>query len=238
MCPEMKGYVKIYGSILGSSIWAEAMPTRIVWITMLALADEHGSVEASTSGLARFANVSIAQCRAAIVALSAPDIDSRTPDNDGRRVEKVEGGWTILNYLKYREMRSPKQVAEAERKAKWRDKRDMSPMSPEIHTAVDVTVDVDETVKEKSFSQSAKRTNTTGEAALLLAKLRSMAESSQTPAQGTVTFIRKERVLEMGPEIAAAYEAVGGSKRILTAEGKDHSFLARDFAQALEAARG
>ena len=35
------GYVKIYGSILGSSVWAEAPSTRIVWITMLALADQN-----------------------------------------------------------------------------------------------------------------------------------------------------------------------------------------------------
>lgn len=153
----MTGYVKIYGSILGSSIWAESTPTRIVWITMLAMADEQGRVEASHTGLARFANVTLSQCRTALSTLSAPDRDSRTPDNDGRRVEKISGGWLILNYLKYREMRSPKQVAEAERKARWRDgqksERDMSPLSPDIRTAVDEAV----AVESSSPSSSSAR---------------------------------------------------------------------------------
>lgn len=157
----MSGYVKIYGSILGSSVWAESLSTRIVWITMLALADEHGHVEASVSGLARFANVTVPECRSALEQLSSPDEDSKSPEHDGRRVEKADRGWLILNYLKYREMRSPKQVAEAERKAAWRDRQrderyasqpaaDMSQMSPEIRATVDGAVSV--AVKSSSSS--------------------------------------------------------------------------------------
>ncbi len=234
----MTGYVKIYGSILGSSIWAEAMPTRIVWITMLAMADEHGKVEASTSGLARFANVTLAECREALKALAAPDTDSRTPDNDGRRVEKVDGGWLILNYLKYREMRSPKQVAEAERKARWRENkepRDMSPMSPSIRTAV--AVDVNEAVESKGLYSRSATTNGNGKAALTLKSIRDLTETATTPGQGTRTFIRRDRVAELGPEVLRAYEAVGGADRVLNATGKDLSFLTREFADALDAAK-
>lgn len=117
----MSGYVKIYGSILGSSVWSETPTTRIVWITLLAMADQFGHVEASVSGLARFANVSTQECRKALAALSAPDPDSKSPEFEGRRVEKWERGWTILNYLTYREMRTPKQVADAERQATRRE---------------------------------------------------------------------------------------------------------------------
>ena len=148
----MSGYVKIYGTILGSSIWAEAMHTRIVWITMLALADENGKVIASTSGLARFANVSIPQCREAIAALSSPDEDSGSPEEGGRRVSKVERGWLIVNYQKYREMRSPKQVADAERQRQWRERnRDASQESQEVATTEAVAV----AVKSSSSSSSS-----------------------------------------------------------------------------------
>lgn len=201
---------------------------------MLAMADEHGKVEASTSGLARFANVTIGQCREALKALSEPDSDSRTENNEGRRVRKVEGGWLILNYLKYREMRSPKQVAEAERKAKWRDKRDTSPMSPVIRAAV--AVDVDEAVKEKALPTEPRTANSNGRAAIILAQIRALAEESQNPAQPATRFIRREKVLAMGENVLLAYEAIGGAERVLSATGKDHSFLARDFAAALEAA--
>lgn len=119
----MTGYVKIFGSILGSSVWSESAATRIVWITMLAMADQNGHVEASVSGLARFANVSPAQCRAAIDALSAPDPDSKSPEFEGRRIEKDEGGWAILNYLKYRDLRSQTQIQTAARQQRWRDRQ-------------------------------------------------------------------------------------------------------------------
>lgn len=145
------GYVKIYGSILGSSIWAEESDTRIVWITMLAMADAEGKVEASESGLARFANVTVERCRAALRRLADPDLDSKSPEYGGRRVEKVDGGWLILNYLKYREMRSPKQVAAAERQRAFRERNGAvtGVTSNESHSDVcaTVAVAVDESVK-------------------------------------------------------------------------------------------
>ncbi len=101
------GFTKLFSSIVTSTIWAETNPTRIVWITMLALADRQGEVGASIPGLARAANVTIEECEIAIKAFIAPDGYSRTKDHDGRRIIEVEGGWRLLNYAKYREaMRS------------------------------------------------------------------------------------------------------------------------------------
>ena len=148
------GYVKIYGSILGSSVWAEAPSTRIVWITMLALADQNGHVEASVGGLARFANVSPRQCAAALEILAAPDPDSKSPAFEGRRIEKADRGWTILNYRTYREMQSPKQAADAERQRQHRERikaeRDVSQLSQSVATTVDVDEAVTATATESS----------------------------------------------------------------------------------------
>jgi hypothetical protein len=54
----------------------------------------------------------------------APDFDSRTKDDEGRRIEEIEGGWHLLNHRKYREMASKDESreAEAKRKARYRDK--------------------------------------------------------------------------------------------------------------------
>lgn len=98
----MSGYTKLFHSILASTIWREDDKTRIVWITMLAMADKNGCVEASIPGLADMARVTIAECEAALEKLSSPDKYSRTPDNEGRRIKTKSGGWYIINHPKYR----------------------------------------------------------------------------------------------------------------------------------------
>ena len=95
-------FAKLDHGIVKSSIWAEPLATRILWITMLAIKDENGFISAARSGLARIANISMDDFEVAIKCLESPDPDSRTSDNEGRRVEKAEGGWIILNDEKYR----------------------------------------------------------------------------------------------------------------------------------------
>ena len=114
-------FVKLYGSILDSTVWLESLPTKVLWVTMLAMADADGCVAASVPGLAKRAGVTRSECEAALEILAVPDPDSKTPDNDGRRIEKVTGGWLILNARLYRELRTPKQVADAERQARHRE---------------------------------------------------------------------------------------------------------------------
>ncbi len=120
----MAGYTKLFNSILASTIWEADMPTRIVWITLLAMADKHGICEGSVPGLATFARVSLPQCRAALKALQEPDPDSRSHEQDGRRIEVVEGGWRLINHGKYRaklgedERREYLRVKQAEHRAR------------------------------------------------------------------------------------------------------------------------
>lgn len=99
---DMTGYTKLFRSIVASTIWREPHTVRIVWITMLAMANKNGIVEASLPGLADLARVSIQECEEALNALSSPDKYSRTPDYEGRRIMVSDGGWKILNHEKYR----------------------------------------------------------------------------------------------------------------------------------------
>lgn len=118
----MSGFVKLYASILDSSIWAESKETRLVWVTMLAMADQHGDVEASVGGLARRAAVTRDECEAALLALSSPDPDDKSGVDEGRRIQKTDRGWFITNHAKYREFRTDKQVRDAERQQRKRDR--------------------------------------------------------------------------------------------------------------------
>ena len=98
----MAGWTKLEKTILQSSIWDEPNHVRIVWITLLALQDKDGYVGASVPGIAHEARVSVDEAKHAIETLEAPDPWSRDPDNEGRRIEKVDRGWLILNSKKIR----------------------------------------------------------------------------------------------------------------------------------------
>jgi hypothetical protein len=99
----MAGYTKLFSSIITSTVWREPAHVKLVWITMLALSDRFGLVEASVPGLADMARVKREECEDALRVLSSPDPDSRTKDNDGRRIVEADGGWRLLNHAKYRE---------------------------------------------------------------------------------------------------------------------------------------
>ena len=97
------GFTKLFSEIITSSIWSEDDKTRIMWITILALADQHGHVKAALPGLAAMARMSIEDSQKATQKLEAPDDFSRTTDHEGRRIEKVDGGWFVLNHGKFRD---------------------------------------------------------------------------------------------------------------------------------------
>jgi hypothetical protein len=118
-------YTKLDGGITESTIWQAPDATRLVWITLLARADQHGYVGASMPGLAGLARVSLDACVEAIKTLEAPDPWSRTKDHDGRRIAPADGGWVLLNYAKYRAKQNADDRRERSRvaMAKLRNKR-------------------------------------------------------------------------------------------------------------------
>jgi hypothetical protein len=100
------GYTKLFSSIVASTIWREDDKTRIVWITMLAMKNERHEVESSLPGLADMARVTIAECEKAVKKLESKDGYSRNQANGGRRIERTQGGWKILNGEYYQQKMS------------------------------------------------------------------------------------------------------------------------------------
>lgn len=133
----MTGYTKLFGSIIASTIWREDKETKIVWITMLAMANKHGVVEASIPGLADMARVTLREVQGALAKLSAPDEFSRTRDHDGRRIKEIDGGWLILNHAKYREKMNADERRDylAEKKRESRERgRDVNAESTNVNS--------------------------------------------------------------------------------------------------------
>jgi hypothetical protein len=127
----MAGYTKLFNSILASTVWREPNEVRILWITMLAMADRTGLVEGSVPGLADFARISVDSCRDALARLSSPDPDSRTKSAEGRRIQEVDGGWLVINHNKYRAKMGADERREYNRvkQAEYRKRRSVTALS-------------------------------------------------------------------------------------------------------------
>lgn len=149
-------YTKLFNTIVTSTIWQEDKDTKILWITMLAIADFEGKVEGSIPGLANLAGLSIGETKTAIDKLMAPDPYSRTKDNEGRRIAEIDGGWIILNYAKYRN----KGGSRAEYYRNWRATVAQHKRNNAQQRATHTETDTDtETIKEKrivEFDRSRK----------------------------------------------------------------------------------
>lgn len=112
-------FAKVFSQIFDSSISVNYQ-TRHVFMDMLVLADSDGVVDMTLDAIARRTNVPLETVTAAISDLSEADKDSRTPDEDGRRIIPIDQrrswGWQIVNYAHYRSIRD-----EEARREYWRD---------------------------------------------------------------------------------------------------------------------
>lgn len=99
-----KTWAPLWNTIVTSTLWGESKEVRLLFVTMLALKDVNGIVLATTAGLQRLANLdSFAETAAALKVLESPDQHTDTPQEfEGRRIERIPGGWKILNHLKHR----------------------------------------------------------------------------------------------------------------------------------------
>lgn len=138
-------YVKLDTDILNSTIWFDH-PQRDLFITALLMADPYevrapepqlrvtaleetgwtvppgwyGFVAAAGPGIAARAGIPWDdETRAAMERLSSPEPESRSREFDGRRLARVNGGWIVLNYFKYRD----KDYTSAIRSARYRARK-------------------------------------------------------------------------------------------------------------------
>ena len=114
-------YVKIFAQIYDSSI-AEDYLVRLVFEDFLILADKDGHVDMTAAAIARRTNVPLEVVNRAIEKLSSPDPESRSPNEDGRRIVLLDPhrswGWRIVNYPQYRNIRD-----DESRKEYFRDRK-------------------------------------------------------------------------------------------------------------------
>ena len=120
-------FVKLFNQILDSSI-ADDRKLRHFFTDILLCSDAQGFVMMTESAIARRIGASIDEVKWGIDQLMSPDPRSKTPDNEGRRLESVDGsgyGWRIINFESYKALRSAEDMREKtrERVRRFRDKQ-------------------------------------------------------------------------------------------------------------------
>ena len=117
---ESQTFVKLLNSILKSSIWFESYETKIVWITLLAMADRNGNIWATPRAISHDALVPLPETLDALKKFQEPDPESRSEEYEGRRLEVIPGGFHLLNYDRVRNTRDAEIRREQEREASRR----------------------------------------------------------------------------------------------------------------------
>ncbi len=105
-------FVKLFAQILDSSI-ADNRKLRHFFTDLLLCADASGNVMMTDSAISRRIGASMEEVEWGLKELSSPDPRSKTPDHEGRRIERIEDhgyGWKILNYELYRSLKDAEQM--------------------------------------------------------------------------------------------------------------------------------
>jgi hypothetical protein len=137
-------YVKLDCDMLRSSTWGD-YDARNVMLTALLMAEPkeysepepqmqvrsldhtgwhvppgwYGFVPAAGAGIVATAGIEREAGFAALERLGSPDPESRSRDFDGRRVVRVDGGFVVLNFMRFRE----KDHTTAERSRRYREQK-------------------------------------------------------------------------------------------------------------------
>lgn len=125
--PGRHMYVKIFAGILESSIASDTVLRRF-FMDLLLIADQEGNVIATRDAIAKRLGTTRQEVDWGLEKLLEPDPESGNPDNDGRRLEQIEGrgyGWRILNYGFYRDIKTATELraANAKRQADFRARK-------------------------------------------------------------------------------------------------------------------
>lgn len=120
-------YAKLFASIYQGTLRGNTHGL-VVFTNMLAHADKDGWVDMHPRAIAEEVGLTVEQVQEAINELESPDPESRSPEENGRRIVRMDEhrawGWIVVNHAKYRAIRSEEDRREQNRIAqeRWRNK--------------------------------------------------------------------------------------------------------------------
>jgi len=158
-------YGKIFDQIYDGTL-AEDWRAIITFQQFIVLCDADGIVDMTPQAITRRTGIPIEHIKAGIEILEKTDKYSRTPDEDGRRIELIDEhrpwGWHIVNHEKYKRMQDSDTVRAQtrERVRKHREKKrnvtDGNGQKRHINTDKDINTNIKPSKSENKFSDEDK----------------------------------------------------------------------------------
>ena len=106
---------KIFATMFDGSMYGH-WQAIVTLQQMVVLADQDGILDMSPEALSARTSIPLDIISTGIAELEQPDPRSRTPDEDGRRIVRLDPsrnwGWRIVNYIPYRKIRSAEERRE------------------------------------------------------------------------------------------------------------------------------
>lgn len=126
----MNTWSPLFSKIVDSSLWREEDLIVKIFLTMLAKKDSDHIVRASAFMIGEWAKKPESETLRALEVLSAPDTKRlEQQEYDGRRVQKVDGGWLILNGQFYENLmrKANRREYQREKQAEYRLRKRLNP---------------------------------------------------------------------------------------------------------------
>lgn len=152
-------YAKVYAQMFDSSL-REKWQAWVTFVALLALADDRDEVDMTVPALMARTGLPGSIVSEGIEWLEKPDEHSRTPDEGGRRIVRLDEhrpwGWRIVNRGKYKRLRDNDARRDYFRDQKRIQRTPCPPLSTTVHPCPPQTVDSrQETVDIESTHLSA-----------------------------------------------------------------------------------
>ena len=129
----MIGYTPIFSKIVDSSLWGESDVVVKVFLTLLAKKDGDNVVRGNAYNIAQWAKKTEQEVLEALRVLSSPDTRRVEPQPfQGRRIEKVDEGWRLLNGEFYQNLMREvnRRAYKAQKQREYRARRAIAEVRP------------------------------------------------------------------------------------------------------------
>jgi len=190
-------YTKVFRSIYDGTL-ADNWQALVTFQQLLILADADGVVDMTLGAIARTTGIPAEILTAGIAHLEQPDPQSRTPDMEGRRIARLdphrEWGWFLVNFKKYKELRSRDEKRDADRE-RMRQKRQHA-------TTCDMSQSVADSREVSRVSPTHTQTKTQKEREPNGSLANADASAAESDAKKKA---REERLAEVTRDAVAAY---------------------------------
>jgi len=136
----MSTWSPLFAKIVESSLWSESDLVCKIFITLLAKKDCNQTVQASAYTIGQWAHKSEAEALQALKILSEPDRHRIEPQPyEGRRIQKIAGGWLILNGQMYEDLmrKISRRIYKAKKEREYRAMKRGGPLPGEVQAVKD-----------------------------------------------------------------------------------------------------